>query len=330
MNIIMYGVHGSELDAIKDFEKKNNVQITMINEIFTKDTMNKVIGHDLLCIQQSQKVDDEAIYSFLKDNNIKQIALRTAGFDMIDLDLANKYNISITNVPAYSPNAIAEMALSHIMYLNREFYLTIPKVDNNNFTWNAKPAKEIRKQTIGIVGVGRIGYVLAKLLNGIGAKVIGYDINIEEHKKDILEYKDSLNDLLKESDIVSLHLPLDESTHNLINKDTLSLMKEDALLINTSRGPVVNSVALIEALENNVIKAAGLDTIDCEIGYFQNDYSNKEIENNELNKLLSMNNVLITPHIAFYSNEALKNMVDISLESALDIYHNNTSKNIVT
>ena len=329
MKILVYGVHDGERDAIDNWQRRNQYELSCLAELFSLENVDLVKGFDGLCIQQSLPVQDEEIFRKLKDYGIKQIALRTAGFDMINLDNAKKYGITITYVPAYSPNAIAEMALTQTMNLVRKMNITQAKVKKNNFTWVGSLAPEIRSLTIGIVGVGRIGGVFAKLVSGLGAKVIGYDIEVREHENPVVAYQDSLEMLLQKADVVSIHLPHDKSTEYLINKHTLSLMKPSAYLINTARGMIVKSTDLIEALENNIIAGAALDTIDVELGYFTKNYSNQEIENEIFKKLLELPNVIITPHISFYTKTALTNMVDIALDSVVDILETGTSKNIV-
>ncbi|MDL2211939.1 D-2-hydroxyacid dehydrogenase [Erysipelotrichaceae bacterium OttesenSCG-928-M19] len=329
MKIFIYGVHDGEFEPIDEYLKINNIKIEYTTEQLNSDTVSLAQGFDGISIKQSNHITDESIYKKLNTYNIKQIALRTAGYDMIDLKLANKYNLTITNVPAYSPNAIAEMALTHTMFLLRKMYLTIPRIKSHNFTWPGLLAPEIRNLTIGIIGVGRIGGVYAKLVSGLGAKVIGYDIVRREHENPVVEYQETLNELLRKADIISIHTPHDDSTENMINKKTLKLMKPTAYLINTARGPIVNSRDLIDALENKELAGAGLDTLDCEINYFQHNYHGKEIKSKELKKLLQMENVLITPHISFFTKTALKNMIDISLDSAIEVLTSKTSKNIV-
>lgn len=329
MKIIMYSVHEGENKAIEEYIKRNNIEITTTDESFNIDTYHMAKGYDGVCIQQSNPVTDEIIYQKMAEYGIKQISLRTVGYDIINFEYAKKYNLLISNVPAYSPNAIAEMALTHTMYLIRKMYVTLPKIACNNFTWQGSLAPEIRKLTVGIIGVGRIGSVYAKLVNGLGAKIIGYDIKINPENIDIVEYKNSLQEVLSEADIISLHVPLDESTTNMFNKEAFKLMKSNAYLVNTSRGQVVNSDDLIDALNNKEIAGAGLDTIDCEVEYFSYDYTNKNIDSKQLTQLLKMPNVLITPHISFYTETALENMVDISLDSLLEILNTGTCQNLV-
>lgn len=327
MKIIVYGVHDGEPESLKNYQERTGIELTLIKDLLTADTVDQANGFTGICIKQSLAIDDEIIYQKLTAFGIKQIALRTAGFDIINFEFAKKYQLLITNVPAYSPNAVAENALAHIMFLLRKMYLSQYRVRNNNFTWDGLCVPEIRSLTIGIIGVGRIGGVLASFLSALQAKVIGYDIVINQEENPLVEYQNSLEELLNKADIVSIHTPANETTINMINRTTLEMMKDGAYLINTARGSIVNSKDLIVALRNKKLAGAGLDTLDCEVGYFEHDYANQEITSNEFKELLAMENVLITPHISFFTKTALQNMVDISLDSVVDILENNSSKN---
>lgn len=329
MKFIIFGVHEGELEAYSNWQARNNIKLKLIEETLNLDTIDLVKGYDGICLQQMSEIKDEIIYQKLNEYNIKQISLRTAGYDMIDFELAKKYNLKITNVPAYSPNAIAEMALTHTMYLTRKMYLNIKNQEKLDLRWSGLLAREVRSLIIGVIGVGRIGGLYAKLVSGIGAKVIGYDIEPKPELNPDVEFVASLEELLKQADVVSIHTPTTPLTTNMINKDTLALMKNTAYFINTARGAVVNSSDLVTALNNKVIAGAGIDVINDEEAYFNYDYTNKEFKNKELLALLKMDNVLVTPHIAFYTNTALENMVDIGLDSALEIINTGDSKNIL-
>lgn len=330
MKFIVFGVHEGELEAYEKWQARNNIELKLIEKTLNLDTIDLVKGYDGICLQQMSMISDEIIYQKLNEYNIKQIALRTAGYDMIDFELAKKYQIKVTNVPAYSPNAIAEMALTHTMYLTRKMYLNIKNQEKLDLRWSGLLAREVRSLTIGIIGVGRIGGLYAKLVSSIGAKVIGYDIAPKPELNPNVEFVASLEELLKQADVVSIHTPTTPLTTNMINKDTLTLMKDSAYFINTARGAVVNSSDLVEALNNKVIAGAGIDVINDEEDYFNYDCANKEFKNKELLALLKMDNVLVTPHTAFYTNTALENMVDIGLDSALAIITTGKSQNIVS
>lgn len=329
MRIIAYGTVGGETKYIEEYAQRSNVEIFHVKEILTKDNIDLAKGYDGLSAQQSEPINDEIIYQKMHEFGIKQIGLRTVGFDAINQEYAKKYDIKVTNVPAYSPNAIAEMALSHIFYLTRNIWKNLLKQKNNDFRWDGLLAHEVRSLKVGIVGVGHIGGTLAKLLHGIGATVLGYDIKPNPQANPNVEFVDSLETLLKESDVVSLHVPATDLTTKMINQNTLALMKPTAYLVNTSRGVVVDSQAIVEALENKVIAGAGLDVFDGENGIFNHDLEGKDIPNPLLKKLLAMDNVLITPHVAFYTTNAIKNMIDIGFVGVLDILNNGESKNRV-
>ena len=329
MRIKVFGVHNGEIEALEKWQERNKIELSLSSEILSIANVDEIVDFDGVCLQQVEPVEDEEIYRKISEFGVKQITVRTAGYDMIDLEYAHKYHLLVTNVPAYSPNAIAEMALTHTMNLIRKMYITQLKVARKDFTWDGSLAPEIRMLTIGIIGVGRIGGVYAKLVAGLGAKVIGYDIAPNQCINPDVEYQDSLDDVLQKADLISLHVPLDQTTEYLINKDTLKLMKTTAYLVNTSRGKVVNSSALINALENGELAGAALDVIEEENEYFGNDYSAKIINDKNINKFLELENVYVTPHIAFYTKTALQNMVDISLDSVVDIVKTGSSKNII-
>lgn len=330
MKIIMYSVQPVEHKAITNWLAAHpEVEIKMVNLPLSTETVDQAEGFDGVCIQQSLAIKDEVVYEKLAKFGAKQIALRTAGYDMIDLELAKKYQLLVTNVPAYSPNAIAELALTQTMNLVRKMYTVVPRVNAHNFTWGGLMAPEIRSLTVGVVGVSRIGGVYAKLVSGLGAKVIGYDVFVNEEYTSFVEYQDSLDDLLAKADVISIHAPLLPSTQHMFNSETFAKMKDGAYLINTARGGIVDTKALIEALQSGKLAGAALDTIECEVGYFTQDYSDKEITNEDFNTLLAMENVLITPHIAFFTETAVGNMVDIGLDSTYDILTTQTSVNLV-
>ncbi len=319
--------------AIKKWLEKNpDVKIDLCTEALSEDTVCKSKGYDGIAIQQTNSIGGEIVYSTLKKYGIKQIASRTAGVDMIDLNLASANDILVTNVPAYSPNAIAELAVTHTMNLLRNIKTINKRIAFGDYRWSADLiAKEIRSITVGIVGTGKIGSTSAKLFKGLGANVIGYDAYPNKKLEDegILTYKNSLEDLLKESDVVSLHTPLIESTKHMINKNNLKYMKPDAFIVNTSRGGVINTKDLIEALEQNKIAGAALDAFENEGLFLNKVIDPTKIPDPQLDKLLKMDQVLITHHVGFFTTTAVQNMVDTSLDSVVEVLKTNDSINKV-
>lgn len=316
MRILAYHVQEYEVDAFENWAKNQGIEVVIDHGLLTVDTVEKAKGFDGITTQQVIPVKDEEIYKKLNEYGITQIASRTAGVDMFDLKLAKKYGVTITNVPRYSPNAIAELAVSHAMSLLRNVKHINKAMREGNFRWEKRViSKEVRSCTVGIVGTGQIGLTAAKLFKGLGANVIGYDIFRNPNAEGVLEYKDDLNDLLKESDIISLHLPLTDDTYHLINRDNIKMIKQGAIIINTGRGALLDIDALIEELENGHIKGAGIDVLECETLYVNQQVELDKLKDSPVPKLMDMDNVILTGHFAFFTETAVDNLVSTALDN---------------
>ncbi|WP_295728951.1 D-2-hydroxyacid dehydrogenase [uncultured Limosilactobacillus sp.] len=317
--ILMTSVRPDEQKAINEFAEKHQVEIVTTAKPFIDDEVIAMTkGIDGLVIQQHANVPDNA-YAILQANGLKQISTRTAGVDTINVPLAHQHGLKVTNVPAYSPRSVAEHALMQTFRLLRKSYAFDHRVAENDYRWAGLQAMEIHSATIGIIGVGRIGGTLAKLLKALDARVLGYDINPREEMNGIVEYV-SKEELLKQSDVISLHVDLNDSSKGLMTSDDFKLMKPTAGLVNASRGPVVVTADLVTALQNHEIAAAALDTVEGEEHLFNQDHRQDGLDALPLVKQLhAMDNVILTPHIAFFTNIAVKNMVDISLTDVLTI-----------
>lgn len=314
--ILMTSVRDDEQAAIKQFAQEHDVEIITTPKLID-DAVDLTAGVDGLVIQQRSPVDP-AVYPQLKANGLKQIATRTAGFDMVDVQAAHANGLTVTNVPAYSPRSVAEHALMQIFRLLRKSYRFDAQVAQNDFRWfSDEQALEIHTATIGIIGVGRIGGTLAKLLKALGARVLGFDVKPREEMRGIVEYV-SKEDLLRQSDVVSLHVDLNPTSTGLIAAPDLALMKPTAGLVNASRGPVVVTADLVAALKDHQLAAAALDTFEEENEVVMTDRREKGLADVPLvEELHAMDNVILTPHIAFFTNLAVKNMVDFALEDVL-------------
>ncbi len=317
MKILAYMVQPYEEEAFKKWHEENGIEVDILKqELLTAETVEKAKGYDGITTQQVIPVKDEAIFKKLEEFGIKQISSRTAGVDMFDGELAKAHNVAITNVPGYSPNAIAELAVSHASQLLRNVKKVNKAMETGDYSWNHELlGREIRNCTVGIVGTGRIGLTAAKIYQGYGAKLIGYDKFRSDAAAEILEYKDTLEDLLKEADIVSLHLPLFEDTYHLINKDNIKFMKEGAILVNTGRGALVNIDDVIEGLESGKIFGAGIDVLEMETAYVNQKIDLEKIKGTAAEKLTKMDNVVFTPHYAFFTDEAISNIVSTALDN---------------
>ena len=316
MKILMYSVRDDERAAIKEWANRHpNVQVDTNTVPLHLKTAKLVEGYDGMVIQQRGKVEKE-VYPVLKAAGLKQIASRTAGFDMVDLTEAKKNGLIVTNVPAYSPRSVAELALTHTMRLIRNLEIVDKREEHQDFCWEGLQAKEIHSLTVGIIGAGRIGGTSAKLFHALGAKVIAYDVKPRKELEEILTYR-TKEELLKEADVVCLHVDLNPTSVNLMDEKAFALMKPTAYLVNECRGPVVDTQALIKALKEKRLAGAALDTLTGEENFFNFNLENKPLPSEDLIELRKMDNVIITPHIGFFTNIAVQNMVDISLDDVI-------------
>ena len=267
-------------------------------------------GFDCISVFTADDVS-APILKILKENGVKYIAVRATGYDNINLQKAKELNMAVANVPAYSPYAVAEHATAMMLALNRKLILAHTQVHGQNFKLDRLIGFDIHGKTAGIIGTGRIGSVMAKILHGFGCRVLAYDsVQSQELQKNYqLEYT-SLERLCQESDIITLHLPLNSKTKHLIDSVFLTEMKKGVMLINTSRGAVVDTTALISAIENGTVAYYGMDVYEKENGLFFYDHSGKQLNDPVFLKLMDMPNVLITPHQAFATKEALANIAD--------------------
>ncbi|MFB9768900.1 D-2-hydroxyacid dehydrogenase [Lactiplantibacillus modestisalitolerans] len=320
MKILMYSVRDDEQAAIKDWAQAHDVQVDTNDLEFHPETAALAKGYDGIVIQQRSAIgDDPSVYQQLADMGLKQLTSRTAGVDTIDIPAAKAAGLTVTNVPAYSPNSVAEMAVTQTMRLIRNLELFDGRLAQQNFQWNGLQAREIRSLTVGIIGAGRIGGTAARLFHGLGAKVIAYDVVRHPELTDVLTYVDTKEELLKQADVVDLHVDLNPTSEGLIDAAALKLMKRDAFIVNASRGPVIVTDALVAALKAGEIAGAALDTVEGEAALFNQNHQGEVLADTNVAQLMQMPNVMITPHVGFYTNLAVKNMVDISLDDVLTI-----------
>jgi len=274
------------------------------------DTASLASGFKVICAFVNDRLDGEVI-DRLADLGVEMIAMRCAGYNNVDAAAAGRRGISVARVPAYSPYAIAEHAVALMMALNRKTHRANNRVREGNFSLNGLVGFDMHGRTAGVVGVGKIGECLANILAGFGMTVLGHDKfhNDELAARTGLRYVE-LDELLARSDVISLHMPLLPETRHMINHESILKMKDGAMLINTSRGALVDTTALVEALKRGKIGAAGLDVYEEEAEYFFEDLSDQVITDDVLARLTTFNNVLVTSHQAFLTREALENIAD--------------------
>lgn len=290
------------------------------------NTVSLAEKSEVVCVFVNDKVNAEVIKS-LAAGGTKIIALRCAGFNNVDLEAAKANNIRVCRVPAYSPEAVAEHALAMILTLNRKTHKAYNRVREQNFSLNGLLGFDIHGKTVGVVGTGNIGKSFAKLLRGFGCTILAYDIaENAELVKDGIQYV-PLETLMAQSDIISLHCPLNEQTRHLINKSTLQVVKKGVMLINTSRGGLVCTQDVIDALKSGIIGYLGIDVYEQEEKLFFRDLSADIIQDDLIQRLMSFPNVLVTAHQAFFTHEALVQIAVTTLENIKGLTENGEPQN---
>jgi D-lactate dehydrogenase len=270
-------------------------------------------GARAACIFVNDRADHASLGA-LAALGVKHLALRCAGFNMVDLPAAAKLGLSVTRVPAYSPYAVAEHAVALLLALNRKIPRASNRVRDANFSLNGLVGFDLHGKTAGIFGTGKIGRVAAEILRGFGMKVLAFDLfpSPEWAQQHGVEYTEART-LARESEVISLHTPLTPETHHIIRRETLELMKPGTILINVSRGALIDTRALIEALKCGRLGGVGLDVYEEEEGVFFEDLSGQILHDDELARLLTFPNVLITAHQAFLTHEALAEIARVTV-----------------
>ena len=292
---------------------KGKHELNLLEVRLTESTASLALGTEAISLFTS---DDASalILAKLEDIGIKYIALRTAGYNNVDTKKAAELGIKISRVPAYSPYAIAEHTMALILALNRKLIRAHNRVRDMNFSLNGLTGFDLNGKTVGVLGTGKIGAILVKILHGFGCKILAYDIS--ENRMLIEKYGIRYTDcktLCSESDIISLHVPLNSSTKHLIDTKHISLMKPGVMLINTSRGALVDTKAVIEGLKTKKIGYFGIDVYEEEEGLFFEDHSGEILQDDVIARLMTFNNVLITSHQAFLTDTALSNIADTTI-----------------
>jgi D-lactate dehydrogenase len=274
-------------------------------------------GAQAVCVFVNDVLNREVLER-LAGSGIRLVALRCAGFNNVDLEAAKELGIAITRVPSYSPHAVAEHTIALILALNRKIHRAYNRVREMNFSLSGLVGFDLFGKTAGVLGTGKIGRIVAEILHGFGMRVLAFDLypNQEWATQNGIQYVEPRT-LARESDLITLHLPLTPQTDHIVNKDTLALTKPGVMLINVSRGRLIHTRALIEALKSGHMGGVALDVYEEEEGIFFEDLSGEVLHDDELARLLSFPNVLVTAHQAFLTHEALSEIARITVENVL-------------
>ncbi len=296
----------------------DDLQLTWFETRLSPETVSLAAGCVAVCVFVCDDLSAPVIQS-LHALGVRLLVLRSAGFNHVDLAACRRLGIAVARVPAYSPYAVAEHAVCLLLTLNRHVHRAWQRVRELNFSLDGLTGFDVHGRTVGVIGTGRIGTVFARIMTGFGARVLAYDPQpaAEIQAMPAVQLTD-LEQLIEQSDIISLHCPLTEQSRHMINADRLSRMKPGVVLLNTSRGGLIDTKALIQALKSGRIGAAGLDVYEEEEGIFFSDLSESGLQDDVLARLLTFPNVLITSHQAFLTREALQNIAERTLQSLLE------------
>ncbi|GEP22627.1 D-2-hydroxyacid dehydrogenase [Lentilactobacillus diolivorans] len=330
MKIIAYGIRDDEKPYLDKWSEENSdVEVESTGKLLDESTVDQAKGADGVVTYQ-QKPYTAAVLDKLGSFGIKFLSLRNVGVDNVDADAAKRNNIQVTNVPAYSPQAIAEFTVTELMRLLRRTPTFDRKQANGDLRWAPDIADELNQMTVGVFATGRIGRAAIQIYKGFGAKVIAYDIfhNPELEKEGI--YVDSPDELYAKSDVLSIHAPATKENEHMLNDDAFSKMKDGVYILNPARGTLVDTDALIRALDSGKVAGAALDVYEDEVGIFNTDFGSfDKIPDERLKNLMKRENVLVTPHIAFYTKRAVRNMVYFAMDANKSLIQTGKSDKLV-
>jgi D-lactate dehydrogenase len=309
--------------STQDFEppyftsRQLGYELCFFKESLNTNSVNMAKGLDAVCVFVNDKLDAHCLNS-LAHLKLKCIALRCTGVNNVDLDAAKKYQIPVVNVPRYSPYAVAEHALALILCLNRKIHKAYNRVREGNFSINGLQGFDLHNKTLGIIGLGAIGQVLAQIGIGLGMNILAYDPYVKTQAAVKLV---DLSMLCQNSDVISLHCPLTPATLHIIGDQEIAMMKRGGILINTGRGALINAKALIRGLKSKKLAGVGLDVYEQESGLFFLDHSNDIIQDDVLMRLTTFPNVIITSHQAYLTQEALTEIARVTMHN-IDLVFN--------
>ena len=330
MKVLCYGVRDVEEPIFESSNKAFGYDIKCVPDYLnTPETAEMAKGFDAVilrgnCFANKQNLD---IYKKL---GVQYVLTRTVGKDHIDIPYAKELGFKMAFVPGYSPNAIAELAVTHAMMLLRHLAYTTSEAHKGNFVVDKHMfSKEIRNCTVGVIGLGRIGRVCAQIFHGMGAKVVGQDVfqikGIDDYATQV-----EMDELLKVSDVISLHCPYIKENGKVVTREFISKMKDGAILVNAARGQLVDTEAVIEAIESGKLGGFAADTLDGEADLFGKDFEGGKAPNPEFQKLIDLYpKVLLSPHLGSFTDEAVKNMVETTYENLKEYMETGDCKNII-
>lgn len=329
MRVAVFSTKPYDRTFLSDANGRHGHELTFFEPRLAPETAVLAAGHDAVCAFVNDQLD-AGVLATLAGSGIRAIALRCAGFNNVDLDAAARLGLAVVRVPAYSPYAVAEHTVALILGLNRKLTRAHARVHEGNFALDGLLGFDLHGRTAGIVGTGQIGAVVARILHGFGCRLLAYDPYRNPACEALGVTYVELPELLAASDIVTLHCPLTPQTRHLIDAGALARLRPGAMLINTSRGALLDTPAVIEALKSGHLGYLGLDVYEEEASLFFEDLSGQVLQDDVFARLLTFPNVLITGHQAFFTREALSAIAETTLANLDDIAAGRACPNAVT
>lgn len=328
MKVAVFSSKSYDREYLNRFNDNRHV-LTYFETALDARTTNLTLEYEAVCIFVNDKVDRQTLEQ-LAENGVKIIALRCAGFNNVDLSAAEDKGVQVVRVPAYSPHAVAEHAVALILTLSRKTHKAFNRIREGNFSLEKLVGFNLFEKTVGVVGTGQIGKIFCEVMLGFGCKVLAYDLQeSEELKTKGIDYC-SFEELVRNSDIISLNCPLTPKTHHLIDKEVFSKIKPGAMIINTGRGAVIKTSDAIEALKSGKLGYLGMDVYEQEENLFFRDLSESIIPDEQILQLITFPNVLITSHQGFFTHEALTEIAMTTLQNLSDFEEGKQLINKVT
>lgn len=324
IKVAFFDAKDYDIASFNAANEDGKVEISFFETRLTEDTVKLAEGYDVVCAFVNDIVSAQVIDGLVKDG-VKLIAMRCAGYNNVDIEYAFG-KLHIVRVPAYSPYAVAEHAMALLLTSIRRIHKAYNRTKDFNFSLSGLTGFDLHGKTVGVVGTGKIGRIFVDICRGFGMNVIAYD---KFPAKDSgIEYVE-LDELWSRSDIISFHCPLTDENRHMVNADSIDKMKKGVVLINTSRGALIDSVALLDGIKDRKIGAACLDVYEEESDVFFHDFSGHIVDDDVLARLISMPNVIVTSHQAFLTNEALANIADTTLANIEEFFAQDTCSNEV-
>lgn len=326
MKITVFSSHKFEVAALENAAAEYGLSLNHLPVLLSMDTVALAKDAEVICVFVNDTVSDEVLTK-LSEFGVKAILLRSAGFNHVDLKKAKELGLFVANVPEYSPYAVAEHTVALMMALNRKLIRAHSRVSEGNFTLDGLTGFDFHGKIVGLVGVGKIGKKVANIMLGMGCEVIAADPVVNPSFEQIGIRYVTFEELCSQSDIISLHTPLTSTNKHLINDESVKQMKDGVMIINTSRGALVDTKAVIRGLKTRKIGYLGLDVYEEEKGLFFEDHSDEILQDDDIARLMTFPNVLITSHQAFLTHTALKNIADTTFQNLACFVNNKNCPN---